>query len=44
MELIVLLIGLVIFNLAARWWGHDSLDAPDSAEWERRRDWPGFRR
>jgi hypothetical protein len=42
--LVILLIGLVIFELAAWRWGVDSTDGVDSREWERRRDWRGYSR
>jgi hypothetical protein len=42
--LVILLIGLVIFEVAAWRWGVDSTDGVDSPEWERRRDWRGYAR
>jgi hypothetical protein len=42
--LAILLIGLVIFEVAAWRWGVDSTDGVDSAEWQRRRDWRGYSR
>ncbi len=40
MELLfIILIGLVLFDLAAWRWGVDSTDDINSAEWERRKDW-----
>ena len=42
--LVILLIGLVIFEVAAWRWGADSTDGMNSSEWSRRRDWLGFRR
>lgn len=41
---LILLVPLVALDLAALRWGVDSREAPDSAEWERRRNWRGFRR
>lgn len=37
MFLLILLIGLVVFDLVALRWGHDSRDGINSPEWERRR-------
>ena len=42
-ELIVVLAALVVFEVAAWRWGANSTDLM-SDEWQRRRDWPGFRR
>jgi hypothetical protein len=43
MEFVIgLLIGLVVFDLIALWWGIDSRDGIDSPEWERRQRWFGF--
>lgn len=39
MDLIVIAAGLVALAVAALRWGVDSTDGPDSAEWERRRQW-----
>jgi hypothetical protein len=41
MALIILVLMFVLFDVAAWYWGASSLDAPDSAEWERRRNWRG---
>lgn len=41
--LVILVIGIAAFDLAAWLWGVYSVDGPDSAEWERRRQWRGFR-
>jgi hypothetical protein len=43
-ELIVVLIALALFEVAAWRWGVDSTDGIESREWLRRRDWPGFGR
>jgi hypothetical protein len=42
MELLVIVIGLMLFEIAAWRWGVDSTDGIDSREWERRRSWRGF--
>ena len=42
MEILVLLIMLVLLDIAAARWGINSIDGPDSPEWERRRNWYGF--
>ena len=43
MEIIViLLVALLLFDMAAFLWGCDSRDSVDSAEWERRRSWLAF--
>ncbi len=42
MLLILLLVMLVVFEVAAFRWGVDSTDAWDSPEWERRRHWRGY--
>jgi hypothetical protein len=36
--------GLVVLDVVALLWGADSRDSLESAEWERRRNWEGFRR
>ncbi len=41
MILILLLVALVLFDLAALRWGVDTTDGIDSPEWERRRTWRG---
>ena len=43
-ELLGILLGLILFDLAAWRWGADSTDGVDSPEWERRRAWRGFTR
>ena len=35
---------LALLDVAAIAWGADSREGPESAEWERRRSWKGFRR
>ena len=42
--LVVLIVALVMFELAAWRWGVDSTDSLNSAEWARRRTWRGFGR
>jgi hypothetical protein len=42
MELLMIVIGLMLFEIAAWRWGVDSTDGVDSREWERRRSWRGF--
>jgi hypothetical protein len=42
MDMIVMLIILVAFGIAASKWGFDSTDGIDSQEWERRRAWKAF--
>jgi hypothetical protein len=39
---LILLLVLVTFDIAAMIWGADSRERPESEEWERRaqRDWP----
>lgn len=36
---LVVLLGLIMLDLAAWWWGFDSRDSINSAEWERRKTW-----
>lgn len=43
-ELIVVLLGLALLDIAAWRWGVDSTDGIASMEWARRRDWTGFGR
>ena len=40
--LISLIIMLILIDIAAVRWGVNSIDGPDSPEWERRRNWNGF--
>lgn len=37
--LLILLVSLILLNIAALRWGHDSTDKIESLEWERRRNW-----
>ena len=37
--LLILLVLLILLNISALRWGHDSTDKIDSPEWERRRNW-----
>jgi hypothetical protein len=40
MELILIFFALlIVFNIAALFWGCDSRDTINSREWERRRQW-----
>ncbi len=39
--ILIILIGLVIFDMAAWYWGADSTEAFDSPEWKRRKHWRG---
>ncbi len=40
--IVILLIVLLILNGTAWYWGFDSRDGWNSAEWERRRSWRAF--
>ena len=42
MEILIVLIVLVALDIAARYWGVNSIDSVDSPEWERRQRWYGF--
>ena len=42
MEAVVIVLALMLLALAADRWGVDSVDGPDSLEWERRRHWRGL--
>ena len=42
MEVLVLLIVVVVFDLVAFHWGFDSTDGINSLEWMRRQLWYGF--
>ena len=42
MELVFIVIGLVLFDIAAVRWGADSRESVDSPEWTRRKSWRGF--
>jgi hypothetical protein len=37
--LLIILLGLILFDVAAWRWGTDSTDGIDSPEWERRKHW-----
>lgn len=37
------IIALLVLDVAAALWGVDSRDGPESPEWERRRNWRGYR-
>ena len=39
MILILLIVALMLFDLAARRWGVDTTDGIESPEWERRQPW-----
>jgi hypothetical protein len=40
---LALIASLLVLDVAAVLWGADSREGPESAEWERRRHWKGFR-
>jgi hypothetical protein len=42
MDVIIILIALIAFALAALRWGVNSTDGINSPEWERRQNWYGF--
>ncbi len=42
LPIIIGLLGLIALDLASLRWGVNSIEAPDSVEWERRRSWRGF--
>lgn len=44
MELMVALLMVIAFDVLAVLWGADSIDGPNSPEWEARRNWRGFSR
>jgi hypothetical protein len=39
---VILLMALLVLDAAAWRWGFDSRNTWNSAEWERRRNWPAF--
>ena len=39
LTVLVLLFLLIVFDIAAMYWGFTSSDGPDSKEWERRQQW-----
>jgi hypothetical protein len=43
LAIVVVVLMLVAFDLAALRWGIDSTDEPDSPEWQARRGWRGWR-
>jgi len=42
MEFALFIIMLIVLGIAANRWGVNSIDGPDSPEWERRQRWYGF--
>ena len=42
LTIVILLIALAVFDIAALLWGFNSTDGKDSPEWERRRVWSAF--
>ncbi len=42
MEIIVFIIMLIVLGIAANQWGINSIDGPNSPEWEHRQRWYGF--
>lgn len=40
--MMIIMLILVAFSIAASKWGFDSTDGLDSQEWERRRAWTAF--
>jgi hypothetical protein len=44
MELVFILLGLVLLDLAAMRWGADSVEGVDNGEWSRRKYWRGLAR
>jgi hypothetical protein len=42
MEMLILVIGLGILDLAALRWGFDSRDGVGRGEWKRMADWRGY--
>jgi hypothetical protein len=38
-SIVILVVGAILFDLAARFWAVDSRENVDSHEWERRRAW-----
>ena len=42
MDMMIIVLILVAFTIAALKWGFDSTDGFDSQEWERRRAWTAF--
>jgi hypothetical protein len=44
MELLLVVLGLVLLDLAASRWGANSVESVDHTEWAHRKDWRGFAR
>ncbi len=44
MEVIVILVGAALFEMASLLWGKDTRYGVTDPEWERRRTWRGFTR
>jgi hypothetical protein len=42
MEVLVVIAGIILLDVAAVHWGNDSRDGVDSAEWDRRHTWRAF--
>ena len=42
MEMIAFILMLIVLGMAAHQWGINSIDGPDSPEWERRQRWYKF--
>ena len=42
MEIVLIHLMLIVLGIAAHQWGINSIDGPDSPEWERRQRWYGF--
>ena len=42
MEIALFILMLIALAIAANRWGINSIDGPDSPEWERRQRWYGF--
>ena len=42
MEPTLFILMLIALGIAANRWGKNSIDGPDSPEWERRQRWFGF--
>ncbi len=40
--LLIVLVMLLLFDLAAWYWGSDSRDGYNSVEWEQRHNWQAF--
>ncbi len=42
MDVLVVIAGIILLDVAAMNWGSDSRDGVDSAEWDRRHTWRAF--